>query len=122
MRTVLGKDPEHQYHGMPAASQEVFNKLMRHHGAGEARAYDEAGRQELQDRLDFLRGQRRPSRVPDAVRRAREAQEAPASDKTGNVGPPPRQRSPEREEGHRIALDKVKQAKEALDDQPPTGQ
>jgi len=91
-----------------------MNKGMREHGGQFASIYDLSGRAAMQDHVDYIRGNRK-SNVGDAVRRARTAHDAPPEDKGPVVEHGPRQRSPEREEAHRIALEKLRKSKDALD-------
>ena len=121
MTRVLGKDQKPGYYFMPAESQEVVNRIMRHTGRVSMKNYDLAGRQALQDDFDMMRGKRPRSKVAEAVGRARDAYDAPAEDRGPVVEHGPRQRSPEREEAHRIALEKLRKSKEALDEQSSDG-
>jgi hypothetical protein len=116
MRHVLGKDAEHQYHGMPAASQEVMNRIMRHHGTETTNIYDLAGRATMQDHLDNIRGNRK-SRVAEVVKQARQAHDAPPEDRGPIVEHAPRE-APDPETRARRA-EQYKKMRETLD-QPPT--
>jgi len=52
---------------MPAESQEVVNRIMRHTGRVTMKNYDQAGRQALQDDFDVMRGKRPRSKVAEAA-------------------------------------------------------
>jgi hypothetical protein len=114
----LGKDDEPYYHGQSAKVQEKLNEHTRVGFHTLRKKLDDVVIAQVQDDIDIMRGYRKGSNVRRKAQEARETYDAPARDKGPVVEHGPRQRSPEREEAHRIALETLRKSKEALDEQP----
>lgn len=116
MTRVLGKDERPKYYFMPAESQEIVNRIMRHTGRVSMKNYDQAGRQALQDDFDMMRGKRPRSKVAEAAARGegqspmeRPLSEMQARDAERGQEPTPEQRAKRAEQ--------YKEMRKTLDEQ-----